>query len=145
MSIKSIACSAVAAFAGIAWCCGAASAAYGEEGWSAKIPTSRGGLISDQKAARVLPGLSTKAQIQSLLGTPWRVVQFNDCGMSMPGQADETWDYRGKDSQGSYRLHIEFDDRGVADLVAKIPEHVPGGKGTPAKVSPSDSQTAMKM
>jgi hypothetical protein len=65
--------------------------------------------------------------------------------MSMPGQADETWDYRGKDTHGAFRLHIEFDDHGVADLVAKIPEHVAGGKGTAAKVAPPDSKVAMKM
>jgi outer membrane protein assembly factor BamE (lipoprotein component of BamABCDE complex) len=103
------------------------------------------GLINDAALARVSPGLSTKSQVQSLLGAPWRVVQFNDCGMAMPGQADETWDYRGKDARGAYRLHIEFDDRGVASLVAKIPEHVPGGKGTAARTAPSDSRMAMKM
>jgi len=57
----------------------------------------------------------------------------------MPGQADETWDYRGKDSHDTYRLHIEFDDRGVANLVAKVSDHVASGKGTPAKVTPQPS------
>jgi outer membrane protein assembly factor BamE (lipoprotein component of BamABCDE complex) len=104
-----------------------------------------GGSISDATTARVTPGVSTKAQVQSLLGAPWRVVQFNDCGKPMPGQADETWDYRGKDADGAYRLHIEFDDRGVTNLVAKIPEHVAGGKGTAARTAPSDSKMAMKM
>ena len=122
--------------AGIAWCLLAASAAYSADGWSTTVPA---------KQSQVRPGHSTKAQVRSLLGAPWRVVQFNDCGMSMPGQADETWDYRGQDADGAYRLHIEFDDRGVADLVAKIPEHVAGGKGTAAKVAPSASKIAMKM
>jgi outer membrane protein assembly factor BamE (lipoprotein component of BamABCDE complex) len=122
--------------AGIAWCLLTASAAYSADGWSTTVPA---------KQSQVRPGHSTKAQVRSLLGAPWRVVQFNDCGMSMPGQADETWDYRGQDAAGAYRLHIEFDDRGVADLVAKIPEHVAGGKGTAAKVAPSGSQIAMKM
>jgi hypothetical protein len=58
----------------------------------------------------------------------------------MPGQADETWDYRGKDAKGSYRIHIEFDDHDVAHLVVKIPDIVDGGKGTTAKVAPSDSK-----
>ncbi|MGC1521654.1 MAG: outer membrane protein assembly factor BamE [Steroidobacteraceae bacterium] len=120
--------------------CMAASAAHCQDGWSAKVaprPT--------QNSAQVTPGLSTKAQVEAMLGAPWRVVQFNDCGMSMPGQADETWDYRGKDAGGAYRLHIEFDDDGVATLVAKIPEHVPGGKGTAARVAVPDSKMAMKM
>ena len=120
--------------------CMAASTAHCEDGWSAKIAP-----LTEQRLARVTPGLSTKAQIESLLGAPWRVVQFNDCGMSMPGQADETWDYRGKDAGGAYRLHIEFDDSGIATLVAKIPEHVPGGKGTAAKIAVPDSKMAMKM
>jgi hypothetical protein len=120
--------------------CMAASAAHCEDGWSAKVA-----LRAERNLARVTPGVSTKAQVQSWLGAPWRVVQFNDCGMSMPGQADETWDYRGKDAGGSYRLHIEFDDSGIATLVAKIPEHVPGGKGTAAKIAAPDSKMAMKM
>src|SRR5579863_8234147 len=121
-------------------CCMAASAARGEDGWSAKVAA-----LNDRNLVQVTPGLSTKAQVQSLLGAPWRIVQFNDCGMSMPGQADETWDYRGKDAGGAYRLHIEFDDSGVATLVAKIPDHVPGGKGTAAKIAVPDSKMAMKM
>lgn len=120
--------------------CMAASAVHGEDGWSAKVAP-----LSDRSLAQVTPGQSTKAQVEAMLGTPWRVVQFNDCGMSMPGQADETWDYRGKDAGGAYRLHIEFDDSGVATLVAKIPEHVPGGKGTAARIAVPDTKMAMKM
>jgi outer membrane protein assembly factor BamE (lipoprotein component of BamABCDE complex) len=130
---------------GAVLCCLAASAGYCEDGWSTVVASPKIAVISEQKLARVVPGISTKAQIHSLLGAPWRVVQFNDCGMAMPGQADETWDYRGEDSGGMYRLHIEFDDDGVAHLVAKIPEHVPGGKGTAAKISPPESKMAMKM
>ena len=80
-----------------------------------------------------------------MLGTPWRIVQFNDCGHAMPGQADETWDYRGKDAKGTYRIHIEFDDNNVASLVAKIPDQVAGGKGTAAKIAPADSSRHMQM
>jgi hypothetical protein len=120
--------------------CMAASAAHGEDGWSAKVAP-----LSDRNLARLTPGQSTKTQVEAMLGAPWRIVQFNDCGMSMPGQADETWDYRGRDAGGAYRLHIEFDDSGVATLVAKIPDHVPGGKGTAAKIAVPDSKMAMKM
>jgi len=121
-------------------CCFAACAAYGAQG------TAAVGVISEQKLAQLVPGTSTKAQVQRLLGTPWRVVQFNDCGGSMPGQADETWDYRGRESNGStYRVHIEFDERNVAHLVAKIPDNVLNGKGTAAKVAPADSAKSMPM
>lgn len=120
----------------------AASAARSADGWSTTIPAPD--TISAAKLAQLVPGTSTKAQIQSLLGAPWRILQFNDCGMSMPGQADETWDYRGRNAKGTYRLHIEFDDKDVATLVAKIPDQGAGNKGTRAKVAP-DAKMAMKM
>ncbi len=73
------------------------------------------------------------------------MVQFNDCGKAMPGQSDETWDYRGRDARGTYRVHIEFDDAGVAHLVAKIPDAVTGEKGTTAQIAPDDSMAGMQM
>jgi outer membrane protein assembly factor BamE (lipoprotein component of BamABCDE complex) len=131
--------------AGVALCCLAATAARCDDGRFTIDVSASGGTITARQLAQVLPGMSTKAQVQALLGTPWRIVQFNDCGHAMPGQEDETWDYRGKDSKGTYRVHIEFDDRNVATLVAKIPDHVPGGKGTTARTAPSDPKLAMKM
>ncbi|HTV97258.1 MAG TPA: outer membrane protein assembly factor BamE [Steroidobacteraceae bacterium] len=103
------------------------------------------GSISERKLAQIVPGKSTRAKVQSILGPPWRVVQFNDCGAAMPDQADETWDYRGKDANGTYRVHIEFDDNGVTHLVAKIPDYVTGGKGTTAKVAPAGAMKSMPM
>jgi hypothetical protein len=78
--------------------------------------------ITEQSAAKIVPGHSTKADIRTLLGVPWRVVQFNDCGMAMDDQADETWEYRGIDAGGNYRIHVEFGDDGSVHLVAKIPD-----------------------
>jgi outer membrane protein assembly factor BamE (lipoprotein component of BamABCDE complex) len=98
--------------------------------------SSKAGVLSERKLAQVTPGKSTKAQIQALLGTPWRIVQFNDCGHAPSGQSDETWDYRGADAHGSYRLHIEFGDSGVVHLVAKIPDVSNDGKGTVAITAP---------
>jgi outer membrane protein assembly factor BamE (lipoprotein component of BamABCDE complex) len=92
--------------------------------------------VSGIKLAQITPGKTTKAQVQALLGKPWRVVQFNDCGHALANQSDETWDYRGSDAAGSYRVHIEFTDAGVAHLVAKIPENSP--RGTIAKTAPED-------
>ena len=37
---------------------------------------------------------------------------------------------------GGYRFHIEFDDKGVAQLAAKIPDQNPSGKGTQAAIGP---------
>jgi hypothetical protein len=40
----------------------------------------------------------------------------------MAGQADETWEYRGRDPEGTYRLHIEFDEHGIVHLISEIPD-----------------------
>ncbi len=77
-----------------------ASAAYCEDGWKTALPPPRGETISAAKFAQLRPGISTKTEVRSLLGAPWRILQFNDCGMAMPGQADESWDYRGRNGQG---------------------------------------------
>ncbi len=95
--------------------------------------------------ASIAPGRSSKVDVQSQLGAPWRVLQFNDCGMAMDGQADETWEYRGTDASGGYRLHIEFGDDGLVHLMAKIPDSNPGGKATAATIAPTPSKGGMSM
>lgn len=101
--------------------------------------------INQQKLAKIVPGRSTKTDIRSLLGAPWRIVQFNDCGMAMDGQADETWEYRGTDADGSYRIHVEFGDNDTVHLLAKIPDRTVGGKATGATIAPGEPQKAMSM
>jgi outer membrane protein assembly factor BamE (lipoprotein component of BamABCDE complex) len=84
--------------------------------------------IDAQVLAKVVPGIS-KAQVKLLLGDPWRTVQYND----EEEIENEFWEYRGKDSHGTYRVHIEFDKHDTVVIVGKIPDKVAGGKGTPAK------------
>ena len=84
--------------------------------------------IDPQVLAKVVPGIS-KTQVKSLLGDPWRTVQYND----EEEIENEFWEYRGKDSHGTYRVHIEFDQHDTVLIVGKIPDKVAGGKGTPAK------------
>ena len=84
--------------------------------------------IDPQVLAKVVPGIS-KSQVKSLLGDPWRTVQYND----EEEIENEIWEYRGKDAQGPYRVHIEFDRHDTVVIVGKIPDKVAGGKGTPAK------------
>lgn len=134
----------LASCAGLALCWLGSSAARSADGWSIAVPPLRTDTISAAKLAQVKPGSSTKNEVQALLGAPWRILQFNDCGMSMPGQADESWDYRGRNAKGTYRVHIEFDDNNVASLVAKIPDRATGSKGTHARIAP-DAKMAMKM
>lgn len=126
--------------------CGLLSLGAASAGTPAPPGSGEGaGTVSDRKLAHVTPGKSTKAQVQALLGEPWRVVQFNDCGKAMDGQSDETWDYRGRDSAGTFRVHIEFDESGVTHLVAKIPDHVLGDKGTAATIAPDERMAKMGM
>ncbi len=91
-------------------------------------PAADASSIDPQVLAKVVPGIS-KAQVTSLLGAPWRTVQYND----LDEVENEFWEYRGKDSQGPYRVHIEFDRQGIVLIVGKIPDKEAGGKGTPAK------------
>jgi hypothetical protein len=102
-------------------------------------------VVNSRSVAQVAPGKSTRADVRSLFGEPWRVVQFNDCGEAMDDQADETWEYRGQDSGGPYRLHIEFGDDGTVHLIAKIPDNSSGSKGTVAKFAPSVPMPGMSM
>jgi hypothetical protein len=85
------------------------------------------GTVSSRQWTKVVPGLS-KAQVRSLLGAPWRTVQYND----LDEVENEIWEYRGADSSGTFRIHIEFDRRNVVRIVGKIPDNVSGGKGTAA-------------
>jgi hypothetical protein len=103
------------------------------------------GASPTRAAAHIVPGKSTKADIQSMLGAPWRVVMFNDCGEAMDDQGDETWEYRGADASGNYRIHVEFDDHGVVHLFAKVPDNRGDRKGTVAKVAPTAPSQGMSM
>jgi hypothetical protein len=102
------------------------------------------GASSAWVGARIIPGKSTKDDIQSMLGAPWRIVMFNDCGEAMDDQADETWEYRGMDASGNYRIHVEFDDHGVVHLFAKVPDNPGDAKGTVAKVAPTAPPQGMR-
>jgi hypothetical protein len=111
-------------------------------------PSSAAGSLTRQQIGalgKIAPGHSTKADIKALLGEPWRVVQFNDCGEAMDGQDDETWEYRGTDSAGGFRLHVEFNEHGTVHLFAKMPDTAPGGAGTAAKVEAGGPPMGMSM
>jgi len=68
--------------------------------------------------AKVTPGETTKSQVEALLGTPWRTTLSDDA--DEPGPV--VWEYRGKGADGTYRVHIEFDNHEVTTLIAKIPD-----------------------
>ena len=102
-----------------------ATAAAGD---AAKPGRSATKSIDPQALESLKKGMS-KGQVKSLLGEPWRTVQYND----LDAIENEFWEYRGKDAQGAFRVHIEFDKQGSVILVAKIPDRTAESKDAPAK------------
>ena len=98
-----------------ALCCVAGSAGFGA---NTSADPGRARDFSTATLAKVIPGKTTEAQIEALLGKPWRT-SFSD-DQDEPGPV--VWEYRGLDSRGTYRVHIEFDSRNVTTLIAKIPD-----------------------
>jgi hypothetical protein len=96
---------------------------------------------SDATLAEVIPGETTKAQVEALLGQPWRTTNFAE-GHDEPGhEAPEVWEWRGQDSQnGLYRVHIEFNQKGIVTNIAKVPEKT---HMAPARVTPDDLKTLL--
>jgi hypothetical protein len=99
-----------------------AAAAAGDP---AKPERSAAQSIDPQALTNLTKGMS-RSKVKSLLGEPWRTVQYND----LDDIENEFWEYRGKDDQGPFRVHIEFDKQGSVVLVAKIPERTPDAKGS---------------
>jgi hypothetical protein len=114
---------------GFALCCFAASTGYGAD------DTADPGRARDFSAAtlaNVTPGQTTKTEIEALLGKPWRTTFSDDA--DEPGPV--VWEYRGEDSDGTYRVHIEFDDHDITTLIAKIPDRTGEAPARVAKPTP---------
>ena len=84
--------------------------------------------FSAETLAAVVPGRSTEKQVEALLGKPWRT-DAADEDEAIP----ESWDYRGKDADGIYLVHIEFDASGTTSLIVKVPEKTHTATPTVAK------------
>jgi len=115
--------------AALVFCCFAMSVS-GQNGTGEALAGAQIGVVRPRQAAKVIPGMS-KAKVRSLLGAPWRTVQYTD----EEEVENEIWEYRGEDSNGKFRIHIEFDRHDIVRIVGKIPDDVSGGKGTPAQSS----------
>ncbi|HTV88966.1 MAG TPA: hypothetical protein VME41_08125 [Stellaceae bacterium] len=89
---------------------------------AANLPESqRIRQFSTQTLDKIDPGHSTKAEVEALLGKPWRDTKIDDDSITYEGDPSvDEWEYRGQDSQGTYRVHIEFDQHDVTTLIAKI-------------------------
>jgi outer membrane protein assembly factor BamE (lipoprotein component of BamABCDE complex) len=69
-----------------------------------------------ENVAKIKVGSSTREQIKELLGTPVRMTNYGDCN---PVDYQEIWEYLGHDANGIFKIHIEFDESGIARIVAK--------------------------
>jgi outer membrane protein assembly factor BamE (lipoprotein component of BamABCDE complex) len=78
--------------------------------------------VSMEMVAKIKVGDTTGAQIRELLGTPWRTNNYGDCNVV---DYQETWEYLGHDADGQFKINIEFDETGIARIVAKIPSKGP--------------------
>jgi hypothetical protein len=130
---------------GLALCCLGLSTAYHTsagpnlgQAWGATFDES--GYThdySDATLAKVIPGETTKEEVEKLLGKPWRTTNFAEPGEDEPGppsaQPPLVWEWRGEDKQiGPYRIHVEIKE-GVVSNIAKIPEKT---GIAPARVAP---------
>jgi outer membrane protein assembly factor BamE (lipoprotein component of BamABCDE complex) len=78
--------------------------------------------LSTETVAKIKVGSSTSAQVEQLLGAPWRTTNYGDCN---PIDYQEFWEYVGQDSTGLFRIHIEFDEDHIARIVARVPQAGP--------------------
>jgi len=79
--------------------------------------------FADSILAKIVPGHTTKAEVEALLGKPWRETELDEEDISYPGDPSvEIWEYRGQHARATYRVHIEFDRHDVTTLIAKIPD-----------------------
>jgi outer membrane protein assembly factor BamE (lipoprotein component of BamABCDE complex) len=79
--------------------------------------------FSDATLARIVPGRTTKAEVQALLGKPWRETELDEEDVMYPGDPSvAVWEYRGRGPKGPYRVHVEFDKRDATTLIARIPD-----------------------
>lgn len=95
--------------------------------------------FSDETLAKVVPGHTTKAEVEALLGKPWRDTDFTTGDDAL---GIDIWEYRGKDPNGTYRVHIEFNDKNITTLIAKIPDKT--AQGVARTAPPSQMPTPPK-
>jgi hypothetical protein len=124
-----------------------AAAAMCQAGDGTPVDSTTAREFSPATLAKIVPGVTTAVEVQTLLGKPWRQTIFgsgDQCprkpsgDQAVPvaarnpdqakkfnpyeaGAAVGAWDYRARDSSGSYLLRVEFDTRYVTYLVARIP------------------------
>lgn len=77
--------------------------------------TPAAGDVLLANVAKIKVGEMSGAQIKDLLGAPFRTTNDGDCN---PVDYQEKWEYLGRDANGLFKIHIEFDDAGIARIIA---------------------------
>jgi outer membrane protein assembly factor BamE (lipoprotein component of BamABCDE complex) len=72
--------------------------------------------VDMDNVAKIQVGTSTASDVKALLGAPYRMTNYGDCN---PIDYQEFWEYLGRDANGVFKIHIEFDDAHVARIIAK--------------------------
>ncbi len=116
----------VAAAVVLAACCLAASTGQCDEDAAAQgSATARD--FGPATLSKIIPGVTTETEVQALLGKS-QDMQFGSGALCPPKAADrsvqqtvDSWNYRGRDADGAYIVHIEFDANYVTYLITRIP------------------------
>jgi hypothetical protein len=96
-------------------------------------------VISDRTFAQIKSGM-TIVQVRALLGTPWRITDWDDDADS---DIADMFDYRGHDAGGTYKFHIEFDKRGRVVVAAKVRD-IAGNHRSDSELARSTETTSPK-
>lgn len=121
----------------LAACCFATSAVcFGAD------PSAPNRDFSSATLAKIIPGVTTETDVQALLGKS-DDMQFGSGTLCPPKPSNksveptvDSWNYRGRDANGRFIVHIEFDANYVTYLVAKIPTN---GVGVARRAQPQPS------
>jgi len=83
-----------------------------------KAPAPAMKEITMDMVAKIKVGSATMTQVSELWGTPWRVINDLDCHVE--DNQGETWEYIGRDEDGSAKIiNVQFDHAGIARFIAQ--------------------------
>jgi outer membrane protein assembly factor BamE (lipoprotein component of BamABCDE complex) len=71
-------------------------------------------VLTEEQFRRIARGASTRADVERLIGPPWRVMDF-------PNKRQVAWDYVFQDSWGyTVDFSVMFDERGLVAELASV-------------------------
>jgi hypothetical protein len=79
-------------------------------------------VFNMEAVAKIQVGTTTAADVEQLLGKPYRMTNYGDCS---PIDYQEFWEYAVRNADGWFRIHIEFDEDHIARLITRVPSNGP--------------------